>query len=415
MNMAGSDIVATTHLRLGGTGPRYYGVLAALGVFLVLGFAAYLYMEINGHRVTGMDNQIVWGMPHVFAVFLIVAASGALNVASTASVFGKQIYKPLAPLSGLLALALLAGGLTVLMLDLGRSDRLIVAMTHFNFKSIFAWNVFLYTGFYAIVGAYLWFMLDPQMGRFTQAAGIAAFVWRLTLTTGTGSIFGFLVAREAYDSALLAPMFIVFSFAYGTAIFILTLMAACRHDRRPLGDLILRRLAGLLTVFVSASLYFVTVFHLTKLYLARHAGFEQFILTEGGIYTALFWAGQVALGGVVPLILLFHPAWSKSRMLIALAAALVILGGLAQMYVTIIGAQAWPLKLFPGMEESSSFFDGEIHPYSPSAPELLLGLGGVALALVIVTVTLRVLAMLPERLDDASLSGLDPESPGAIR
>ena len=36
-----------------------------------------------------MNNQIVWGLPHVFAIFLIVAASGVLNVASIGSVFGK--------------------------------------------------------------------------------------------------------------------------------------------------------------------------------------------------------------------------------------------------------------------------------------------------------------------------------------
>jgi Ni/Fe-hydrogenase subunit HybB-like protein len=113
-------------------------------------------MEHHGHYVTGMNNQVVWGMPHVFAVFLIVAASGALNVASISSVFGKAAYKPLAPLSGLLAIALLAGGLAVLVLDLGRPDRLIVAMTYYNFKSIFAWNIFLYTGFMAVVVVYLW-------------------------------------------------------------------------------------------------------------------------------------------------------------------------------------------------------------------------------------------------------------------
>ena len=73
-------------------------------------------MEHNGHYVTGMNNQIVWGMPHVFAVFLIVAASGALNIASISSVFGRVMYKPLGRLSTLLSLALLAGGLMVLVL-----------------------------------------------------------------------------------------------------------------------------------------------------------------------------------------------------------------------------------------------------------------------------------------------------------
>ena len=144
------------------TGHGWLLLLGGCALVVAGGLAAAAYMEHYGHIVTGMDNQIVWGLPHVFAVFLIVAASGALNVASMASVFGKTVYKPLAPLSGLLAMALLIGGLAVLMLDLGRPDRLIVAMTHYNFKSIFAWNVFLYTGFLAIVAAYLWSMMEHR-------------------------------------------------------------------------------------------------------------------------------------------------------------------------------------------------------------------------------------------------------------
>jgi molybdopterin-containing oxidoreductase family membrane subunit len=162
----------------------------------------------------------------VFAVFLIVAASGALNVASMASVFGKTAYKPLAPLSGLLAIALLMGGLMILVLDLGHPDRLIVAMTYYNFKSIFAWNMILYNGFLAIVIIYLWTMMQRTMNRYTKAAGFFAFIWRLALTTGTGSIFGFLVARQYYDAAIMAPMFIVMSFAFGLAIFLLVLSPA---------------------------------------------------------------------------------------------------------------------------------------------------------------------------------------------
>jgi len=385
--------------QLGGPSARFWGLLALLAVPIALGAGAWFYMEHNGHIVTGMDNQIVWGMPHVFAVFLIVAASGALNVASTASVFGKTAYKPIAPLSALLAVAMLVGGLTVLVLDLGRSDRLIVAMTHFNFKSIFALNVILYNGFLGIVTVYFWFMLERRMNGYTKAAGMAAFLWRLALTTGTGSIFGFLVAREAYDSALLAPMFIVLSFAYGTAIFIAVLLAACRWDGRPVADELLRRLKNLLGIFVAASLYFVAVFHLTKLYMARFDGIERFLLLDGGVHTLVFWLGQIAIGGILPLVLLFHPRLSASRSTILAACALVVLGGLAQMYVTIIGGQAYPQALFPGMQESSSFFDGEVHPYMPSAAEVLLGLGGVALAAAIVAVALRAIALLPERLD----------------
>src|ERR1017187_4530339 len=146
---------------LGGTSPRYWRLLALLAVPLALGAVSYFYMEHYGHIVTGMDNQIVWGMPHVFAVFLVIAATGALNVAMAASVFGKTVYRPVAPLSALVSLALLFGGLALLMLDLGRSDRMIVAITHLNPNSIFALRVILYDGFMASVGVYLWF----QIGR----------------------------------------------------------------------------------------------------------------------------------------------------------------------------------------------------------------------------------------------------------
>ena len=65
-----------------------------MSAVVAVGLGAAFYMEHHGHVVTGMNNQIVWGMPHVFAVFLIVAASGALNVASFSSVFGRSLYKP---------------------------------------------------------------------------------------------------------------------------------------------------------------------------------------------------------------------------------------------------------------------------------------------------------------------------------
>ena len=388
----------------------YYALLSAFGAMTLAGLAAAFYMEHHGHVVTGMTNQIVWGIPHVVAVFLIVAASGVLNVASIASVFGKTFYKPLAPLSGLLAIAMLAGGLMVLMLDLGRADRLIVAMTYYNFKSIFALNVFLYTGFFAIVAVYLWTMMERRMNGYSGRAGFAAFIWRLLLTTGTGSIFGFLVARQAYDSALLAPMFIVMSFSYGLAVYLLVLIAGYRWSGRPLGDAVLARLKRLLIVFVAATLYFVAVHHLTNLYVAKQQDFEKFILLEGGVYPLLFWAGQVALGSLAPIVILSHPALGRSRAWIAVAALLVVLGALAQMYVTIIGGQAYPLRLFPGMQESSSFFDGVVHPYVPSAPEILLGLGGVAAAATIVLLAVRLLRFLPESLESPRAGALEAKT-----
>jgi molybdopterin-containing oxidoreductase family membrane subunit len=373
----------------------FYLLVAAGGLLVLIGLAAVHYMEEHGHAVTGMNNQIVWGLPHVFAIFMIVAASGVLNIASIGSVFGQPVYKPRAPLSGLLALALLAGGLMVLMLDLGRPDRVMVAATHYNFTSVFAWNVFLYSGMFAIVALYLWTMFERRMNRYSKSAGLAAFVWRFVLTTGTGSIFGFLVARQAYQSAVLAPMFIVLSFGWGLAAFLLVQSAMYAWNGRALPEAIQRRMARLLGVFVAGAFYMVLVYHLTNLYFARQSAFEAFILRDGGIFPLLFWAGFVGLGTLAPLLLLFHPRLGRARCTMA-AALLIVLGALALLYVFIIGGQAFPLDIFPGWTATSSFADGQISSYSPSLPELLLGVGGLGAAFVMTTIGVRILNFLPQ-------------------
>jgi molybdopterin-containing oxidoreductase family membrane subunit len=376
---------------------KQFYLLLALGGLVLLGtLFAYFTLEHHGHVLTGMNNQIVWGLPHVFAVFLIVAASGVLNVASIGSVFGKKIYKARAPLSGMLALAMLAGGLAVLVLDLGRSDRLIVAMTHYNFKSIFALNMIFYNGFFAIVGLYLITLMDRRLKQWSTPVGFVAFLWRISLTTATGSIFGFIVARAGYNSALMAPMFVVMSFAYGLACFIVVQTVMYWWNGISMDERIFSRIKNLLGVFVAGSLYFTIVFHATNLYFAKQWAFERFILLDGGIYTTVFWLGQIVIGGLLPLVLLYNPMAKRSVAMVSIAALLVIAGGHAQMYATIIGGQAFPLEMFPGYSVSSTFYDGVVHQYAPSIWEVLLGIGGIAVAFLATAVAVRTFKFLPQ-------------------
>ena len=377
---------------------RSFWVLLGLGsVLLAIGLGAAQFMEVHGHVVTGMNNQVVWGLPHVFAIFMIVAASGVLNVASVGSVFGQAAYKPRAALSGLLCLALLAGGLLVLMLDLGRPDRVIIAATHYNFTSVFALNVFLYSGMAGIVLLYLWTLFERRRNAWSKPVGVLAMFWRFALTTGTGSIFGFLVARPAFQSALLAPLFIVLSLGWGLAVFLIAQAALYAWNGQLLSPEIERRMARLLCIFVLASLYMVAMQHLNGLYFARQEPFEAFILlgaNGGAVYALLFWLGFVLAGSLAPLLLLLHPQLGGARCTLA-ASVLVVAGAFAWLFVFIIGGQAFPMEIFPGFVASSSFGDGAVATYAPSLPEFLLGLGGLAAAFVLTLTGVRVLDFMP--------------------
>jgi Ni/Fe-hydrogenase subunit HybB-like protein len=385
----------STFHSLEGRSASFWFVLGFLLAVLGAAGLSSLYMEHNGHWVTGMTNQIVWGLPHVCAFFLILAASGALNVASIGSVLGKEDYKPLGRMSALLALALLAGGLAVLVLDLGRTDRLDLAMTNFNFTSIFAFNIFLYTGFMGLGLLYLWVMIDKRMAAFYRLVATSAFIWRLILTTGTGSILGFLVSRTGYHTALMAPMFISFSLSFGMAMFVIVLAGVefATAEQLDLSPELLKRMRILFALLIAVSAYMVAVHHVTNIYSAERRGLTRFLLVDGGIFPIFFWLGFVALGTILPLILLFA---GSGRFSLAVAAICAAMGGIALVYVYIVGAQAYPIEIFPGKIVTSAFYDGIVSTYHPKLPEFLLGFGGFSLAAMLVMVGLWVLPMLPD-------------------
>jgi molybdopterin-containing oxidoreductase family membrane subunit len=242
---------------------------------------------------------------------------------------------------------------------------------------------------FAAVAVYLWMHLEKRMNRYAKPAGIAALIWRFVLTTGTGSIFAFLVARQAYASAVLPPLFIVLSLAWGMAVFVLVRSAYGGGA----SDDLLRRMKNLLGVLVALALYFTAVYHMTNLYFARQWEFERFILLDGGAYPWLFWGGFVLAGSIAPMVLVWRGGATSGSL--NLAAALTLVGAFAFLYVFIIGGQAFPLEIFPGYEVTSTWRDGAIATYAPSLPEVLLGIGGVAAAFVITLVGAQVLDIVP--------------------
>lgn len=378
--------------------PAWWPVVGALVFLIALGGYCAITMDHAGHHITGMNNHVVWGLPHVFAIALIVAASGAMNGATFASLFGQRSYQPWARHCVALAIALLIGGLLVLVLDLGRPDRLAIAITTHNFRSIFSWNIFLYTGFILVGACYLWMMTERRFNRHVKKLGYFALAWRMVLTTGTGCIFGFLVGRDALDSALLAPLFIALSLVMGTAVLALTTTAVAWLAGIELNVELRHSLRRLLAWFLVALLYFSTLHHLTNLYVSEHHAMERFFLL--GPMAGLFWIGHVGIGIVLALLLCWPRRGSAASPVpggLTAAAVAALLGGFALVYVIVIGAQSMPQRLFPGKRVlASTFGDGGFAAYVPSGWEFGLGLGGVAGALLLFLLVLRVFPFTPE-------------------
>lgn len=373
--------------------PDTTGYVVLLLVLLVGGltggYCAYN-LEHSGHIISAMNNRIVWGLPHVFAISLIVTASGALNGATLGSVFGIQGYKRWARLSVAVSLVFLLGGLMVLVLDLGRPDRLFIAMTTYNFRSIFSWNIFLYTGFMVVCLIYLWVLFERRFNKRTKSVGLLALAWRIVLTSGTGAIFGFLVGRSSLDSAVLPPLFIALSFVMGSSVLALVMMMVSRWQGTVLPVILSKSLAKFITWCLVALVYFSLVYHLTNLYAAEHHSDEHFVLA--GPHALLFWLGHIGFGVGLPVWLLVRRSFN-----LLWACCLALIGGMILVYLIVIGSQSTPQVLFPGKTViASSFGDAGIAHYFPSLWEWGLGLGGVSVSLLLLLLILRVLPITPD-------------------
>ena len=56
-------MASITFREVEGSSPKFWMLFGALGLFVLFGALAWNTMHHYGHVVTGMDNQIVWGLP----------------------------------------------------------------------------------------------------------------------------------------------------------------------------------------------------------------------------------------------------------------------------------------------------------------------------------------------------------------
>jgi molybdopterin-containing oxidoreductase family membrane subunit len=374
------------------------GLCWLLGIFLILAisglYASYL-MYTKGHYLTGMSNQVPWGLPIILTVYLIGLSAGSLVLSSLSSVFGKEEYKGFSRIAAYLAALLLIGALLSLGLDLGRPERIGLAFFYLNPTSIFSWNGFLYSSYIVICFVYLWAMFKEKE-KLVKWIGILAVIWAIGVHSGTGAIFGFVKARELFHSPLTPPSFVAAALSSGTALIIILLVLTFRCTNRFLDTCLIIGLGRLLVGFVIVVLYFILVENLTRIYNPDTYEAVHFLLFDNNIYCFIFWIGLILIGSIIPMVILFYPKTNSSVGWIIVASVLVVFGVLCERCIIVLPGQILPLNLFPGYEISSAFMDGAMGSYCVSIAEIVQGIGIFAIIGILYVLGLKFFALLPD-------------------
>jgi len=376
---------------------KFNKLCVLLGILTLLAlsglYSAFL-MYTKGHYLTGMSNQVPWGLPIVMTIYFIGLSAGSLVLSSLASVFGQTAYKSLSRIAAYLAALLLIGALLSLGLDLGRPERIGLAFIYLNPTSIFSWNGFLYSSYILICFVYLWAMFKEKE-KLVKAIGILAVIWAIGVHSGTGAIFGFVSGRELYHSPLTPPSFVAAALSSGTALIIILLVITFKAINRFLDPKLIVGLGRLLVAFILVVLYFILVENLTRLYSPANHEAIHFLLFSGTVYCLVFWLGLILIGSIIPAVILFNPKTKNSVSWIVTASILVVFGVLCERFIVVMPGQVLPLQLFPGQEITSPFMDGAIGSYFISLPEVAQAVGIVAIIGILYILGIKFFALLP--------------------
>lgn len=383
-------------------------LLAVLAVLALIGLCAWIFQQMRGLSVTGMDNLTSWGTYICMFMLFVGLSAGGLIVASAASVFNIEQFKAIAkPAIALSTACIVAAGLFVLV-DLGGIQRVWRMLTGPNFASPLMWDMIVITCYLVLNIAYLdlYTRPAPNAARI-KAVSFVALPVAVLVHSVTAWIFGLEIARDWYSS-IMAPLFVASALDSGLALLLITLAALAAKGLFATGKDLFTMLAGLLAVFVAFDAFMVGCEILTMAYPGGEQGAYLAQLAFGP--TAPFFWFEVVCGLAIPFAMLAPRKQRENRALVVAASCLVVLGVFCKrVWLLFTAFQVPNIDAAPGVTVGNVNLAGStayamLGTYAPTLVEFAVAVGVISLcALGYLALVRRVL-----------LEGNAPVSPSAV-
>ena len=217
---------------------RYYTWMGALTMVCLLGLNAYCRQFAHGLIVTGMSDQVSWGVYIANFTFLVGVAAAAVMMVIPVYIYDNEELHDLVIFGELLAVAAILMCLAFVTVDLGRPDRfwhLIPGIGQFNFPaSMLSWDVIVLNGYLLlnvyICGYLLYCRYRKKMPAkwFYIPFVFIAIVWAVSIHTVTAFLYVGLGGRPFWNSAIVGPRFLASAFTAGPALIILAIQVVRR-------------------------------------------------------------------------------------------------------------------------------------------------------------------------------------------
>jgi Ni/Fe-hydrogenase subunit HybB-like protein len=223
---------------------RYYAWMGVLTCLCLLGLNAYAKQFAHGLIVTGMSDEVSWGVYIANFTFLVGVAAAAVMMVIPVYIYNNEELHDLVIFGELLAVAAILMCLAFVTVDLGRPDRfwhLIPGIGQFNFPaSMLSWDVIVLNG-YLVLNVHIcgYLLYCRYCGRkpakwFYIPFVFIAIVWAISIHTVTAFLYVGLGGRHFWNSAIVGPRFLASAFTAGPALIILAMQVVRRVTATPI-------------------------------------------------------------------------------------------------------------------------------------------------------------------------------------
>lgn len=342
-----------------------------------------------GKANLAFGSYIPWGLWVGLYIYLVGVSGGAFLVAFLHHGLGVASLRRPSRYAIPIALASLGAGLALVLLDLGQMGRFWYLFTRTSPTSLLGWMVWVYTLYSLVLVAML-----VAMARESRLAlkwlAFAGFALVVTFGGGEGALFGVLGSKPFWNSGILPIRFLFSAFLSGMGLVAFATVLFRRWpadvEDQAAGRFLRQALLGLLALNILLEFAEMSV----ALYTGLPPVVEAYRRVMFSEHWWVFWIVQLAMGLVLPTLLLASPVGARPAWL-----------GLAGLLIAIGYAGTKQNLVLPGLAipDFRTLPEAFVHPrltvtYFPSVTEWYLAIGVIGAAALAFVVAIEVLPFL---------------------
>ena len=353
----------------------YYVWVAFLFTLASIGVLTYIYQFQHGLIVTNLSNQVSWGAYIANFTFLVgVAAAAVLLVFPTYVLDNKDTHEVVL-IGEILASSAIIMCLLFVVVDLGHPERFLHLMPGFGKlnlgHSVLAWDVVVLNGYlllnlhvpgYLLYKKYLGEKPNPWIYRPFVFLSI---VWAVSVHTVTAFLYSGLGGRPFWNTAVLAPRFLVSAFAGGPALLIIVFTVIRKFTDQNVPEGVFDLLKKIVMVFLPLNMFLLmcevfTEFYTNSLHV-ESAKYLFFGLHGHRMLVPYIWS-SISMS-VCAFVIFYWPRMRNTTPILLMGCVLAIVGIWIEKGMGLIIPGFIPTPL------------GDLVEYTPSPVEILICLG----------------------------------------